>query len=193
MCLNIYPARKISDYPTVGEFFKAVFGKDTKRIPVAAVEFEFFPSHTLVEHLQCPHFYQDLVRSALANEQKSEEKLVAFKAQGRTALAAFKEKHRAELVESEMRGYERGLRQMERCLKSKLITEASAACEEIEENLSAFTDGVRIDLGECIELLEKTPDDRTSGAYTLIMELSKRFTKRLKVYSARRPPDGTTA
>lgn len=202
MCLNIFPARKISDYPTLGEFSRAVFGKDTKRIPVATVEFEYFPPHTPVEHLQCPHFYQDLVRTALANAQESYEKLVAFKAQGRSALAIFraqasnameelKEKHRLELVESEIRGYERGLRQVERCLKNKLLTEASAAREEIEENLSAYTDGIRIDLGECIELLEKAPDDRTSGAYVFIMELSKRFTKRLKVYSGRRPPDGS--
>lgn len=191
MCLDIGPARKIEDYPTLGEFLRAVFGKETKRVPVASVDFEFFPSDTPIEHLQCPHFYQELVRSTRANARKSNAKLELMKAQGRTALDAINSMHRAELVKSEMRGYERGLADAEKMLKRKLLVEANAAHQEIEENLAAYTDGVRIDLGECIEHLEQTPDDRTSGAYIFIMELSKRFTKRLKVYSGRRLPDDT--
>jgi hypothetical protein len=191
MCLDIGPARKIEDYPTLGEFLRAVFGKDTKRVPVATVVYEYLPLDTPVESLQCPHVYSELVRSARSNCRKSNAKLELLKAQGRTGMEALKNLHQEELVRAEMRGFHRGLEQAEKSLKRKLLVEASAAHLDIKENLSAYTDGIRIDLGECIEFLEQAPDDRTSGAYIFIMELSKRFTKRLKVYSGRRPPDNT--
>lgn len=189
MCLDVYPRPRMSNYHTLGEFLSAVFGRGPKLVTVAHAVYEDLDEGTPVEYLQCPTVYPELVRSARANWQKAEANLESFKAKSRTALETLEKIHKEKVIRSEQRGYERGLADAEKMLRRKLLVEANAAHLEIEENLATYTDGIRVDLGECIELLEQTPDDRTSGAYVFIMELSKRFTKRLKVYSNRRPPD----
>lgn len=184
--LDIVPRVKVSNHPTVGGFLKAAFGKDTKLVPIGITEYLHFPSDTPIEILKCPHFYQELVRSARTHARESSSKIAAFKAQGRAALEAQKKLHEAELIESEKKGFERGLALAEKLLNRNFLIQANAALQDIEENIDNYTDGVRIDLEDCIKNLEKAPDGQTSGSYKFILELSRRFTKRLKVYSGRR-------
>lgn len=190
-CLDIFPKPRMENHHTLGEFLRAVFGRGQTVVTVAHVVYEDLEEGTPVESLQCPTVYPELVRSARANWQKAEANLESFKAKSRTALETLEKIHKEKLVRSEQKGYERGLADAEKMLRRKLLVEASAAHLEIEENLAAYTDGIRIDLGECINLVEQATDDRTSGAYLFILEFSKRFAKRLKPYANRRIPEDT--
>ncbi|MNP85851.1 hypothetical protein D3C76_1857630 [compost metagenome] len=61
-----------------------------------------------------------------------------------------------------------------------MLIEAAAALEEITEELDSYTIGVRDDLDECIKEIETSPVDSSIGVYNLIIEISKRFAKRVK-------------
>lgn len=183
--LDIYPRPQISKFPTIGKLFDAMFGRGV-RLPVAMVNYELLSAQTKVVSAQCPSFYSELVRSLRVHREKSDAQLEAFKKQSLTALHAIKRTHEAELLVAENNGYQRGVRETEKLYRKRLLAEARGAYAEISESLCDYTPGIRDDLDECLKALEKNAGAPTSGAYDLIIDISKKFAKRAKFFSGRK-------
>ncbi|WP_143491615.1 MULTISPECIES: hypothetical protein [unclassified Pseudomonas] len=177
--LCIFPQPKLSNNETLGDLFTAAFGKGV-HLPVATPEYQRLPSQTPVESVQCPSLYNGLVRQLRARWQKSENDLKAEKSHSHASLESLKAAHQLEIKKAEDAAYAKGLLDAEKVFKRKMLVEATAALEEVTEQLDSYTIGIRDDLDECIKTIESSPVDSSISVYNLIIEISKRFAKRVK-------------
>lgn len=177
--LDIYPRPKLTNHETLGELFRAAFGKGA-HLPVAIPEYELLSPQTPVESAQCPSIYHGLARELRACWYKSEDNLKAEKSRSHASLESIKVAHQLEIKKAEDAAYAKGLLDAEKVFKRKMLVEAYAALEEVTEQLDSYTIGIRDDLDECIKKIESSPVDSSIGVYNLIIEISKRFAKRVK-------------
>ncbi|WP_409260773.1 hypothetical protein [Pseudomonas putida] len=177
--LCVTPRPKLSNYETLGELFNVAFGKGV-HLPVISPDYELLPAQTPVEWAQCPSIYQGLVRQLRSHWRKSDYDLKVEKSQSHASLEAIKASHQLEVKKAEDAAYAKGLIDAEKVFKRKMLVEAAAALEEITEELDSYTIGVRDDLDKCIKEIETSPVDSSIGVYNLIIEISKRFAKRVK-------------
>ncbi|PRA48207.1 hypothetical protein CQZ98_21495 [Pseudomonas sp. MYb115] len=173
---------KLSTYTTLGKLFDALFGKGT-RLPVAVLTFEEVAAQTRVTSAQCLSIYPAWVRrvrSFWKNKcARGAEQLHALQTHQALAARVLANQHLDEQRGAERTGYERGLRDERKAYRTKLVLEAWAAFEHMDEHGKLYSPGIIEDLKHCIQLLEVNGGNSAEGAEALLISFSLACVKRI--------------